>query len=258
MFQGHRISVIVPALNEAQAVAQVIRGLRALTQDGEPLLDQIIVCDNGSTDATAVRARAAGAEVVREPARGYGAACLRAQRALEPCAAILYVDADGSVDPDDIPPLLRAWQGGSALVVGSRKLGMVAPGAMSRSQRLGNALACALIRGIWRRPVTDLGPLRLIDREALEALAMADQAYGWTAEMQCKALNAGLRVTEVPVSVARRAGPSKISGSWLGVFRAGRGILGMVARCALARANTKGQRAAGTLDEVRKQGTSAP
>ncbi|MEM1232380.1 MAG: glycosyltransferase family 2 protein [Pseudomonadota bacterium] len=225
----------MPALNEARTISSVVAELRALQHDEQPLLDQIIVCDNGSRDDTAARAQAAGAVVVSEPQRGYGAACQRAAAALAPCSAVLYVDADGSVDVQDIPPLLSRWQDGADLVIGSRRLGTVLPGGMSVPQRLGNRLACALMSLVWRQPVTDLGPLRLIDRRALTDLHMCDRGYGWTAEMQCKALNAGLRIDEVPVTVAPRIGRSRISGNLRGIAAAGYGILGMVLRQAAIR-----------------------
>ncbi len=226
-----RIAAVLPARNEQDTIAAVVCGLRGLRGDGAPLIARVVVCDNGSHDATAERARTAGAEVVQEAVPGYGAACLRALAVLavgaECCDAVLFVDADGSADLTAVPALLDALTQGADLVIGARH--HAEPGALTPPQRLGNALACWLIRRLWNAPVTDLGPLRAIRTTALHRIGMRDRAYGWTVEMQLRAITAGLRTIEVPVcALARRAGRSKVSGTWRGVIGAGCGIIGTI------------------------------
>lgn len=197
-----------------------------------PPVTRVVVCDNGSTDATAEAARAAGADVVFEPRRGYGAACLRALRELaaDPPFAVLFVDADLSDDPADAAPLLAPLLEGSAdLVIGSRVLGDAEPGALTPVQRFGNRLAAGLLRRLYGTAATDLGPFRAIRWDALQALGMRDRDFGWTVEMQVKAARRRLRTVEVPVRYRRRVGRSKISGTIRGSFLAGTKILGTIA-----------------------------
>lgn len=219
-----QVAVIIPALDEEAAVGFVVEQVRAA---GGALLREVIVVDNGSRDRTAERARAAGASVTREPQRGYGAACLAGLAALDPeVDLVVFLDADGSDDPGELPLLLAPILAGEAdLVIGSRILGTLQPGAMTWPQRFGNWLAPALIRLVWGVRFTDLGPFRAIRRDALESLAMADRDFGWTVEMQIKAARFGLRCCERPVSYKKRIGKSKISGTLRGVFLAGRKIL---------------------------------
>lgn len=226
MYRGLRISVVIPARDEAGVIGAVVHALWTLASGGVPVIDAIVVCDNGSTDATAENARAAGAAVVREVQPGYGAACLAALAVLPPCDAVVFVDGDGSVHAPEVLTLLDALAAGASLAIGART--SIARGAMTTAQRGGNWLACALIRRLYGVPVRDLGPLRAIRSAALAQLSMGDRAYGWTVEMQLKALHAGLITVEVPVAVYPRIGRSKISGTWRGVFGAGRGILGTI------------------------------
>jgi glycosyltransferase involved in cell wall biosynthesis len=223
------VSAIVPARNEAPCIEAVVRGLLALrTPHGLPLLTEVIVADNNSSDDTARVARDAGARVMHVAQAGYGRACWEAVRAS--CGSVLlFVDGDGAADPADAPALLEALQRGAHLAIGVRH----APdaGAMTFTQRFGNALACFLMRCLWRMPVADLGPHRAIRREAFDALDMQDRSFGWTVEMQVRSHVLGLRVAELPVRWhARTGGVSKISGTLRGVVGAGAGILGMIAR----------------------------
>jgi glycosyltransferase involved in cell wall biosynthesis len=231
--QPLRVSAIVPARNEALCINAVIQGLLQLrTPAGQPLIFEVLVADNGSTDATGLVARHAGATVIEVPRPGYGQACWAAVQASHG-DVLLFVDGDGAADPQDAPALLApiedAIEGAVDLVIGLRQ--RPDAGAMSPPQRFGNALACALMRWIWRMPATDLGPYRAIRRAAFDALDMQDRSFGWTVEMQVRAHVLGLRVAQVPVRWhARTAGVSKISGTLRGVFGAGVGILGMIAR----------------------------
>lgn len=227
-----RIGVIIPALNEEAAIGGVVRSVLAA---GEGQIIQCIVVDNGSTDSTAVRALGAGAMVVAEPERGYGAACLAGIAALVPAVdVVVFLDGDGSDAPADFPRILAPILAGQAdLVIGSRTLGNMAPGAMSVPQRFGNWLAPMLIRWFWGVHFTDLGPFRAVTRQSLEGLAMRDRDFGWTVEMQIKAARQGLRCAEVPVDYGRRLGRSKISGTVRGVILAGSKILFVLTREAL-------------------------
>ena len=223
------VSAIVPARNEAACIAAVVQGLLAQRTDaGTPLLLEVVVADNGSTDGTAAVAQAAGARVVAVPQPGYGRACWHGAQASR-AEVLLFVDGDGAAPPGEAGGVLAGLAGGADLVIGVRK--RVEPGAMTYTQRFGNGLACWLMRRLWRMPARDLGPFRAIRREAFDAMAMQDRGFGWTVEMQVRAHVLGLRVVEVPVAWhARRAGVSKISGSLSGVLGAGIGILGMIAR----------------------------
>ncbi len=219
----------MPARNEQECIFAVVRDLFALrSADNEPLIFEVVVADNGSTDDTAHLARSAGARVVAVPQAGYGRACWEAARVAHG-DVLLFVDGDGAADAADAPALINAIAAGASLAVGVRH----APdaGAMTFTQRFGNALACSLMRVLWRMPVADLGPHRAIRRDAFDALDMQDRSFGWTVEMQVRAHALGLRVAERPVCWhARTGGVSKISGTLRGVVGAGFGILGMIAR----------------------------
>ena len=223
------VSAIVPARNEAPCLAAVVRGLLAQRSAcGEPLLLEVIVADNGSTDGTARIARDAGARVIDVPQAGYGRACWEAVRASRG-EVLLFVDGDGAADPQDAGALLAGLAYGADLVIGVRQ--SPDPGAMTAAQRFGNGLACLLMRRLWRMPVTDLGPHRAIRRDAFDALDMHDRGFGWTVEMQVRAHVLGLCVAQLPVRWhARSGGVSKISGRLRGVVGAGLGILGIIAR----------------------------
>jgi len=218
---------VMPALDEEGSIGAVVRGLRA---GGVPL---IIVADNGSRDATVAVASAAGATVVSATRRGYGSACLAALAAVPAHAtAVVFCDADGADDLARLEavtgPVLRDE---ADLVVGSRALGHAEPGALTPPQRAGNLVAICLMRLLYWRRVTDLGPFRCISTAALHRLRMGDPAFGWTAEMQTKALRLGLRYREVAVDAkARTAGESKISGRVGPIFKAGWAIITTIFR----------------------------
>jgi glycosyltransferase involved in cell wall biosynthesis len=209
------IAVIIPALDEEDAIGAVVASIdRTLVRD-------VIVGDNGSRDATADVARKGGAVVVRVEDRGYGAACAGALTALAPDVDIVvFMDADGSDDPSEMRTLIGPIVSGDAdLVIGARV--HVERGALTPQQRFGNWLATALIRLIHHHRYSDLGPFRAIRRELLDRIAMQDRRYGWTVEMQIRALQLGARVAEVPVRYRKRIGKSKISGTVTGVIKAG-------------------------------------
>ncbi len=226
-----KAALIIPALNEESAIGDV------LNEIPEGLFEQVIVADNGSTDRTSEVASSHGAAVVAEPRRGYGNACLKALSHLpEGTEIVAFMDGDGSDVATELGTLLAPIEDGRAdLVLGSRELGETERGAVNTHQRLGNLLATFLIRLLFGHRYTDLGPFRAIRVSSLEALNMCDRNYGWTIEMQIKALRAGLRVLEVPVSYRqRRAGVSKVSGNAWGSFAAGVKILWTIARLCFA------------------------
>ncbi len=225
------VDVVIPALDEEASLPLVLAALAGLPQG---LVRRVVVADNGSADGTARVAAEGGAIVVAAPRRGYGSACLAGLdhlRRTGPPAIVAFVDADCSDHPDELPLLLAPLLAGRAdLVIGSRVLGRREPGALLPQARAGNAVACLLIRLLYGHRYTDLGPFRAARWGALESLGMSDPDFGWTAEMQVKALAAGLRVAEVPVSYRRRVGASKITGTVAGTLRAGYKILWTVLR----------------------------
>jgi glycosyltransferase involved in cell wall biosynthesis len=209
------VALIIPALDEENAIGPLLDGVeRNIVRD-------ILVGDNGSRDGTAEVARGRGATVVHVAERGYGAACAGALEKLPADTEIvLFMDADGSDDPAEIPKILAPIERGEAdLVIGSRQ--HVERGALTPQQRFGNWLATRLIAAIYHHRYTDLGPFRAIRRELLDRIGMRDRRYGWTVEMQVRALQFGARVVEVPVTYRKRIGKSKISGTVSGVVKAG-------------------------------------
>lgn len=232
MYENLTVGAVIPACNEADNVGAVVAALLALrTNAGHRVIDDVVVCDNGSTDATALRAREAGALVVGEETPGYGMACLRALAALRPVDVVLFIDGDQSFEVRQSLDLLRAIAGGADLAIGSRVLGRMEPGALSVPQRVGNRVASLLIRLLWGQTVTDLGPFRAIRTDALRRIDMRDTAYGWTVEMQIKAIQLNMRLVETPVNTLRRRfGVSKVGGTLKGVIGASVGILGMIVR----------------------------
>ncbi len=223
-----RVAAVVPALNEAGTIGRLVADL--LPQP----VDWVIVVDNGSDDGTAAAAAAAGAHVVMEPRRGYGYACAAGSRdALARAAAVIvYIDGDHSSDPAELPRLLGPLEAGDAdLVLGSRTLGHIAPGAMRAHQRWGNRLAAAITRRRHGLDVTDLGPYRAIRAEWLARLPMTEMTFGWPTQMTVEAARAGARIVEVPVTWSkRRAGASKVSGTVRGSVLAGYHILAVILR----------------------------
>jgi glycosyltransferase involved in cell wall biosynthesis len=240
------VAVVIPALNEAEVVGAVVRSVPRDLRGAS--VRQVVVVDNGSTDPTAQVAREAGAFVVAEAARGYGRACLAGLVALasDPPKVVVFMDADGADDPNDLQSILEPILRGNAdMVIGSRILGArsgrVHAGALTPQAVFGNRLACSLMRWRWESSFTDLGPFRAIAWDALAGLSMSDPTYGWTVEMQAKAARDGLRCVEVPVAYRRRVGKSKISGTIVGSMKAGAKILWTIGRLALAARSTRGQ-----------------
>lgn len=236
MYADLTIAAVIPARDEQENVATVVSELTQLTSNsGKPLIDDIVVCDNNSSDATAERAQQAGARVVKQDKPGYGIACLTALEMLnDDVDIVVFVDADQSVDLSQTIDLLKPLREGADLVIGSRTLGSMEKGALSLPQLIGNRVAAILILLLWRTRVSDLGPFRAIRTDALAKLQMRDQTYGWTVEMQVKAIQHRLHITEIPVNTKRRAhGKSKIGGTFKGIVGASVGILSMILKLAL-------------------------
>lgn len=220
------VDVIIPALDEEETIGDVVRAIPASVR-------QVVVADNGSTDRTAERATAAGAVVVREPERGYGAACLTALAHLgdDPPEVVVFLDGDGSDDPSELDLLLRPMATGAELVIGSRTRGPAERGSLTAPQRVGNALACHWIHWVYGQRFSDLGPFRAIRWSTLHDLGMRDRNWGWTVEMQLAAARQQIRCAEVPVRYRnRRGGRSKVSGTIRGSVSAGVKILWLLAR----------------------------
>jgi glycosyltransferase involved in cell wall biosynthesis len=222
------IAVIIPALNEAGNIGALVQETLA-----QPV-QRVIVVDNGSTDDTALLARRAGAEVISEPRRGYGYACAAGVAAAHGVDAIVFLDGDYSSLPGEMPMVVNPLREGRAdLVLGSRVLGRVAPGAMPPQQRFGNWLAAALMRTLYGLRVTDPGPYRAIRRDLLLSFQMREMTFGWPTEMTVKAARRKARIMEAPVSFhPRRAGQSKVSGTLRGTLLAGYHILNVTFRYA--------------------------
>jgi rSAM/selenodomain-associated transferase 2/rSAM/selenodomain-associated transferase 1 len=220
MLNQHTIKVIIPAYNEADSIAKVINAIPAWVKE-------IIVVNNNSTDQTAQIAAQNGATVIHEKRKGYGQACRTGIAAITNCDIVVFLDADFSDFPEQMNQLVKPIITNQAdMVIGARsgKQGLTIP------QRFGNALACFLMNLIWRSRFTDLGPFRAIRYCSLRKLKMDDRNYGWTIEMQIKALRAKLRIKQVPVSYRERIGQSKISGTLRGVIGAGSKILWTIFR----------------------------
>ena len=212
-----RVDVIIPALNEEHAIGRVIA-------DIPKEVHAVWVVDNGSTDGTAQVAAAAGAQVLHQPERGYGAACLLGiEKALAGGADVLvFLDGEYSDFPGQMPGLVNPILADQAdLVIGSRELGTRTRGSLMPQQRFGNWLATRLMRLLYGVRYTDLGPFRAISSSAYKRLGMRDRNFGWTVEMQVRAAKHGLRGIEVPVDYRPRIGTSKVSGTLKGSVMAG-------------------------------------
>jgi glycosyltransferase involved in cell wall biosynthesis len=214
---AYGVSVVIPALNEAENIAAVVREMPW------DLIRECIVVDNGSTDATASEAKAAGARVVSQPQQGYGRACAAGVAAADTGSNIfVFMDGDGSDVPTEMGQLLQPILAGDCdFVIGSRIRGKREPGSMLISQIFAGRLASLLLRLLYRVSYTDMGPFRAITREALTRLHMREETYGWNLEMQMRAAQCKLRIREIPVSCRKRAGGiSKVAGSLSGSIRA--------------------------------------
>lgn len=228
-------AVIIPALNEADNLAILLPSLSAMN------IRQIIVADNGSTDATAQTANQNGADVASAPKRGYGAACQAGIARLRPeIDIVVFLDADQSDDHTLLPRLVEPIQSGAMdLVLTARVKHLRRPGSMTMPQALGTGLAVLLIRLGWRRGYQDLGPFRAIRRSSLDQINMQDQAFGWTVEMQIRAVEEDLRIQEIETPYFRRSGRSKISGTIKGICLAGYWILSTCTALYLTRSKRK-------------------
>ena len=228
-----RVDVVTPAFNEEESLPLVLAVIP------RPPVDRIIVVDNNSTDRTAQIATACGATVVREQRPGYGSACLAGLdylRRNHPPDIVVFLDADFSDHPEELTAVIRPLIAQEAdLVIGSRTLGDREPGALLPQARIGNLIACKMIQVLYGHRYTDLGPFRAIRWSALEKLEMSDPDFGWTAEMQVKALRHDLRVKDVPVSYRRRVGVSKITGTVKGTVLAGYKIIFTVLRYSIGK-----------------------
>jgi glycosyltransferase involved in cell wall biosynthesis len=230
------ISVVIPALNEEEPIAAVVR---ACLTTGLPR--EVIVVDNGSSDRTAERARAAGARVVSEPTPGYGRACAAGIRALSPeCDIVVFLDGDGSDCPEFMPQLVEPIrQGEQDFVIGSRTRGKREPGSMNFQQVFAGRVAGWLLRLLYGVRYSDMCPFRAIRRSALDKLGMKEQTYGWNLEMQMRAARTRLRILEMPVNHrCRTSGESKVSGTLRGTFVAGIRIVATLFRVAMERPGT--------------------
>lgn len=222
---GPTVALIIPARNEELSLPHVLTKV-------PKEITRVIVVDNGSTDSTAEVAALHGAQVVVEPVAGYGRACLAGLAVLKnnPPDIVAFVDADGSDELSRLPDLIAPIAAGEKDCVLGRRMPVVSE-ALSFQQRFGHWLATGLIRLFWGHRYRDLGPMRVISWKALEQLAMADQAFGWTVEMQIRALKQGLRIAEIDVPYyPRTAGESKISRTISGTVKAGTTILWIITR----------------------------
>lgn len=219
-----KIVVIIPALNEEYSISKVIK-------DIPKIVDEIIVVDNGSKDNTAKKAEASRVIVLKEPAKGYGNACLKAIEFLKksPPNIVVFLDADYSDFPEDINLLINPIKNKKIeFVVGSRIKRLREKGSMTFLQVSGNSLACFLIKIFYGGEFSDLGPFRAIKWSTLLKLKMKDKTFGWTVEMQLKAINLKVKYTEIPLRYRNRIGKSKVSGTIYGSFMAGYKILSWI------------------------------
>ena len=218
-----RVSVVIPTHNEAQAIGRVLADLPAA------LVTEVIVVDSNSTDGTRDVARSMGAQVIEEPRRGYGRACLTGFMHANNPDVVVFLDGDYSDRPSELPVLLAPIVAGRAdITLGSRL--SAESRALPWHQRVGNRLAAGLIRLLYRVQVSDLGPFRAARADALRVLALEEATYGWAVEMILKGALAGFRIVEVPVSYYPRIGKSKISGTLKGTLGAAWFILSRIVR----------------------------
>ena len=221
-----KIKVIIPAYNEADSIAHVIN-------DIPDTVDEVIVVSNTSTDDTEANAKKAGATVLKETNKGYGYACLTGMQHIanqnEKPDIIVFLDGDYSDYPEELTKIVAPIINDNIdFVIGARVKQLREKGSMTVPQIFGNWLATTLMTLLFRANFTDLGPFRAIKYEKLLSLNMEDKTYGWTVEMQLKALKQKLTYTEVPVNYRNRIGLSKVSGTVKGAIFAGIKILGWI------------------------------
>lgn len=217
------ISVIIPAFNEADSIDFVLKEI-------PKVVSEVIVVDNNSTDETALNASKAGATVLSENRKGYGYACLKGldyiARSKNTPDIVVFLDGDYSDYPEELTKIVQPIvEGDVDFVIGSRVKRLREDGSMTPQQIFGNWLATSLMAIIFKAKFTDLGPFRAIKYDKLVALNMEDKTYGWTVEMQLKALKANVSYTEIPVRYKKRIGVSKVSGTVVGSIMAGVKIL---------------------------------
>lgn len=220
------IDVIIPAYNEEQSIGNVLRDIP------KDLVREVLVCNNASTDKTALVAKENGATVLDQPQKGYGSACLKGIEYIKakPKEAqpdiVVFLDGDYSDHPEEMPKLIQPIiEQDMDMVIGSRATGQMENGAMMPQQIFGNWLATNLIRLFYRYDFTDLGPFRAIRYDKLIEIDMKDPDFGWTVEMQVKAAKHKFKCTEVAVTYRKRIGVSKVSGTIKGTILAGHKIL---------------------------------
>jgi glycosyltransferase involved in cell wall biosynthesis len=222
-----RVVVVIPALDEEQSIADVVGTIP------RAIVSRVIVADGGSRDATAARAKAAGADVI-DAGRGYGQACLAATMAAEDADILVFMDGDGADDPRSIVELVEPIRSGRYdFVLGSRARGRREVGSIAWHQLAAGRVAGWGMWLLYGMRFTDMCALRAIRRQTLLELAMRELTYGWNLEMQMRAARAGLRILEIPVDYRRRrGGNSKVAGSLTGTMRAGARIIATFARVA--------------------------
>ncbi len=220
MLERPTTAVIIPVFNEEQSLPKVLADIPA------DLVDSVFVVDNGCTDRSPELALAAGAVVVKEPRRGYGSACLAGIAAAQTFDVLIFLDGDYSDYPEDMRSLVNpVFSGAADMVIGSRMLHSESRRALLPQARFGNWLASVLMRLLFGIHCTDLGPFRVVRRDALMRLKMQDRDFGWTVEMQIRSRLGGLRVAELPVRYRERIGESKITGTLKGTMMASYKIL---------------------------------
>jgi glycosyltransferase involved in cell wall biosynthesis len=210
-----KVSVVIPAFNEEQAIGRVVR---AVPKD---LVDEVIVADNGSTDGTAKQAAAAGARVIHESRRGYGSVCLAGAKAARESEVVVFLDGDRSDDPGQLDAIAKpVIQDQADLVIGSRIGGELEKGAMPIHGRVGNRFIVFLLKLLYGVRITDIGSFRAIKTKTLFELKMEQMTYGWPVEMVVKAARKKLRIQSVPIKYRRRIGVSKVTGTFRGSIMA--------------------------------------
>ena len=245
-----RVSVIIPTHNEAQAIGRVLADLPC------DLVTEVIVVDSNSTDGTPDLARKMGAQVIQEPRRGYGRACLTGLASTQNPDVVVFLDGDYSDRPSELPLILAPILDGRAdITLGSRFGARSNPSALPWHQSFGNRLAAGLIGLLYGVKISDLGPFRAGRADVLRALALEEATYGWAVEMILKGAIAGFRIVEVPVSYHPRIGTSKISGTVKGTVGAAWFILSRIVRYSFRRRNV---RTATDPDGPISQGTREP